>query len=468
MLLIPRKREIKPTEGFTVENDIFGYSEFGERLTNMICGLSQPLTLVLDGPWGSGKSTFARQWEGYLRSQSVPVIYYDAFANDHSENPFISIAAEIIALGEDNLRDDEEDKSKLLAFTEMGAKIGRAALPVASRLLIQMLTSWLVNAESLQQMKGILTQSVDAVGQEIGDGLESAVKTKLGEAREEQETIVSFRIALSALAKQLSKKKTKSGDTTRRPLVFIIDELDRCRPSYALEVLEKIKHLFSVEDVVFVLVSNMNQLVAAVNGTYGSDIDAWKYLEKFHDIRAVLPIQRDNKRVHIDKYISFLWNEMEISYDYEEDKIIKESLCNLCVYYNANLRTIEKIFSDIILIYSSTKDEFTRINRIILVLCAMRHLSKDKYDKARSDELTLGDIQKFIAPIGSSFEINQYKIAWEFLLDKNSRSRNNNLPNEYNKFMYITQTRKDLKEISEILGWYVSMIEEFFIPRSML
>ena len=53
--------------------------------------------------------------------------------------------------------------------------------------------------------------------------------------------------------------------------MIVIDELDRCRPSYAVEILEMAKHLFSVDRVVFVLSINRDQLAHSVKVLYGSD-----------------------------------------------------------------------------------------------------------------------------------------------------------------------------------------------------
>src|SRR6185312_12002549 len=73
-------------------------------------------------------------------------------------------------------------------------------------------------------------------------------------------------------------------------IVFIIDELDRCRPNYAVEVLEQIKHFFSVKGIVFVLSIDKVQLGNAVRGFYGSDrINADEYLRRFIDLEYTMP-----------------------------------------------------------------------------------------------------------------------------------------------------------------------------------
>lgn len=90
--------------------------------------------------------------------------------------------------------------------------------------------------------------------------------------------LAAFKLALSKL----------TGDKAN-PLVVIIDELDRCRPDFAVRTLERIKHLFEVENVIFVLMLNRVQLCASIRGCYGADVDADGYLRKFLLFSLQLP-----------------------------------------------------------------------------------------------------------------------------------------------------------------------------------
>jgi hypothetical protein len=99
----------------------------------------------------------------------------------------------------------------------------------------------------------------------------------------ESEQLVKFREELKAVVKELpaaGKKQT---------LVFFVDELDRCRPTFAIELLERVKHLFDVPDIAFVLSVDMRQLQASVAAVYGIGIDAPEYLRKFIDLEFGLP-----------------------------------------------------------------------------------------------------------------------------------------------------------------------------------
>lgn len=72
-------------------------------------------------------------------------------------------------------------------------------------------------------------------------------------------------------------------------LVIFIDELDRCKPSFAIEMLERIKHYFDDERIIFVVSLNKEQLIHTISNYYGSEFDATRYLNRFFDISVNLP-----------------------------------------------------------------------------------------------------------------------------------------------------------------------------------
>ncbi|TNT16176.1 hypothetical protein FIB96_11260 [Escherichia coli] len=59
-----------------------------------------------------------------------------------------------------------------------------------------------------------------------------------------------------------------------------MDEIERARPEYSLDLLEKIKHIFSVKGVIFLLVVNREQFEKSIECRYGN-INARLYLNKF-------------------------------------------------------------------------------------------------------------------------------------------------------------------------------------------
>ena len=72
-------------------------------------------------------------------------------------------------------------------------------------------------------------------------------------------------------------------------LVVFVDELDRCKPSFAIEMLERIKHYFDDERIIFVVSLNKEQLIHTISNYYGSEFDATRYLNRFFDVSINLP-----------------------------------------------------------------------------------------------------------------------------------------------------------------------------------
>ena len=90
------------------------------------------------------------------------------------------------------------------------------------------------------------------------------------------------------LKKRLFLLAARIKQKTGKPLIICVDELDRCRPTYAIEMLERIKHFFNIPGIVFMLGIDREQLCASIASVYGA-IDTENYLHRFFDIEFVLP-----------------------------------------------------------------------------------------------------------------------------------------------------------------------------------
>jgi KAP family P-loop domain len=96
---------------------------------------------------------------------------------------------------------------------------------------------------------------------------------------------------------------TQVAKDSNHPLLIIVDELDRCRPNFAIEMLEVIKHLFDVENVVFILAYDGHQLACSTQSLYGQNFDGKTYLQRFFNLEFNLPVdtaiflENESKRV---------------------------------------------------------------------------------------------------------------------------------------------------------------------------
>ncbi len=123
----------------------------------------------------------------------------------------------------------------------------------------------------------------DVASEEIASKVKEQIEKKIENHHIEKQTIQDFKKELAELAAQLEK-----------PLVFIIDELDRCRPDFSIRLIERIKHFFDIPKIVFILVMNKSQLLQSVKKFYGYDSEMnGDYLEKFVDFTVHMSSESD-------------------------------------------------------------------------------------------------------------------------------------------------------------------------------
>ena len=186
-------------------------------------------------------------------------------------------------------------------------------------------------------------------------------------------------------------------------MVIVIDELDRCRPTFAIDVLEVVKHMFSTDGIVFVLASNQTQLSHSIASVYGDRFDSLGYLKKFFGVTFRLP--------PVDKE-RFLFSELS------------EECIQLCktnggfrsaiglmfrVYalQDFNLRTAAHYIRRLNYVLASTKhDENYSFVLSLVVALILRSINFDSY--LRFDEGTISEVKV----IGSILEFENLRKIW--------------------------------------------------------
>lgn len=210
--------------------------------------------LVIDGGWGTGKSEFCHKLINLLESNkdtNLRSVYIDAFKADHADEPLMTLLAAVITLL------PKKDKKTFIKKAIPAARfVAKTSLKAGMNFLLRQEIT-----EVMDEFDEVLTEAGD-------DLIDKSVVLMLKDHVQADESIESLKKSLVKLIKE-------------NPIVIFIDELDRCRPDFAISMLENIKHIFDVEGVQFVLVVNSEQLRASVNHCYGSSVVAQKYLDKF-------------------------------------------------------------------------------------------------------------------------------------------------------------------------------------------
>lgn len=315
------------------KGDLWDRRRLGEQLTNYVDRLQCGAVLALDARWGEGKTWFVRHWKKHLENENHNVIYLDAFANDYLDDPFLVISSEITSCLS---KDEDVNQSQINIFKEKAAAAYHALLPSLPKVLITLglnLISGGILGTVAQQIHESGEKVIESATDELGDKIKESIETKIENHEADKNTLLAFKQELAQLAEELDK-----------PLVFIIDELDRCRPDFAIRLIERIKHFFDIPKIVFLLVMDKTQFSKIVCHNYGYDEKLGEtYLDKFLDFSIKLKSTLNEPNFHKNAVRSLFSNIL----GYDQETVDTNNFYHECCAYvqatNFSKRTIKTL-----------------------------------------------------------------------------------------------------------------------------
>ncbi|WP_435257222.1 KAP family P-loop NTPase fold protein [Thioclava sp. FR2] len=316
-------------EGFG-EKDPFNRLGTGKALSDLVERIDDPLVIALDGMWGSGKSWFLKRWVGAHSLENggrANTVYFDAFANDFMDDPLIALTS---AIG-DRLPAKEERKT----WNKFKKAASRLARPVARVGL----------AAATGGVTEFVGPVIDTIAEASSKEIEKAAEAFWAREDGRRAAMQQLRGAIV----ELTELGLKAGEKIR-PLVVVVDELDRCRPDYALSLLEVIKHFFSVPNVHFVLGVNLEALKHSVSARYGTGIDSDRYLRKFISLILKLPESANDHSASplVLPYFKKMASAMEINKVAIEE--FPKHLGLVCKARDVSLRDVNQMLSRLALV----------------------------------------------------------------------------------------------------------------------
>ena len=295
-------------------NNILNRNTYIHSFISMLLNIEKGGVIAIDGEWGSGKTHFVHQVKWLLDSASENItsdvktvlnstspkldnfighkykaFYYDAWKHDKSNNPFFTLLRTMILAfgGIDYFKDETSFINSLL---KGASHIVKGVTPIDAELIFKGTKALcgINDAEQFSELEFIeqMDNQVDSFLDYICEG-------------------------------QYDK------------LVVFIDELDRCRPSFAVELLEIIKHYFNNDKVIFVLSTNLSEFQYCIKQYYGDGFNGWKYLDRFIDLRLTVPT------ISTEDYYKYLWQKTGT------DRIDDISIA-CAKYFEFNLRDIQR------------------------------------------------------------------------------------------------------------------------------
>lgn len=361
-------------------NRITDVVKFKKLLSNLNSGV-----ICLNAPWGEGKTTFVRLLQTYMDHNQreelhIKTIYYNAWEHDYEGNPFPSIVRTI-------LKELDDPKAP---------KLKENLIESAKSILKTMYIFSSFAAYAVDPMLG----GVVSTGKAALDNFLSEV---LPDSSKPSDTITEFR-------KNIQNILHSENENVPTRIVLFIDELDRCRPSFAIETLEQIKHIFETENMIFVLSLDKEQLANAIGTIYGANYNANGYLSRFFDLEYCL----NNSHAFHNRI-------MEIGGSLSG--VIERAMDHLSL--REKLRILKRVELSSHLYISDPHYEFSELRPYILFYMTLRYITPKNYQICLHDgiitEKTFYDIlNSLTAHINDwdDYELIEYIKALSFCLSQ--------------------------------------------------
>lgn len=293
---------------------------FGKSLIEFIKNSeSNDKVISIDADWGYGKTTFMNELQKGLKEEEFTVFTYNSWENDFESDPLKSFVQELIPQMMEASDYSERPGLVKAIFGIAGlaneiVRVGSKVIPLFTKVKIpeiDILKSAKNIKDNIKYLEEINPEDIDIQCYKEVSFYKSLKK--------------KFIERLDIVQKEISPNKK---------VIILIDELDRCRPNFAIELLEIVKHLFNTDNYMFIFTISSKQLKESVKQIYGNAYDEKGYFRRFFDYEFYLP--EPNKEEYFKSY--FIKHELfRYVYKYIEP-------------YNFSLRDYDKIIQFIKLV----------------------------------------------------------------------------------------------------------------------
>lgn len=301
------------------------------RIVNQLSDNNKGCCFAIEGSWGIGKTFVLEKIEKELKREEEKffLFHYNCWKYDYYEEPAVAIISAMIS-------SIQEDKTLVNRDLEDTVKSGYDFL-----------------GEKMKEIAGIYLEN--KIGVNLISWADEIKRTK----DENTEEMYKFN-KLFNFSQAIEKVRENLQEIAReRTIVFVVDELDRCVPQYAIKVLERLHHIFdSLENVIVIMAIDRKQLEHSVEEMFGigndtgRSMDVEKYLRKFIDFSMELDygkIDTTFERKYEDYFSKFSVREDGDSYKLS---VVLSQLLN-----TLDIRQQEKMMEKVHLVHSIVCNE---------------------------------------------------------------------------------------------------------------
>ncbi|EKO3514174.1 hypothetical protein SKP08_002712 [Vibrio fluvialis] len=354
-----------PSDETFAKYPVIDRRSYSEHLTNFLNSKAESgYVLNLNAEWGAGKTTFLQCWYNELKKDH-PVVYFDAWKSDFTHDAMLAL---LEAFHSQLMCAVTENKELLNKLMEGGKHFVKST---AWRLVVGFIKRQ-GGMEANDDLFSSISEELKELGLEASDLTDSLQDTfgAMVDQKKKVEGVHNFKQTLI----ELSETYLAVHNDKTPPIYVLIDELDRCRPTYAIEVIESVKHFFNTQSFVFVLATDTKQLQHSIKAVYGEGFDSSSYLSRFFDRTATLSAPT------LKEYIAV---ELEKIFDPAPEHYKHYDIISRMINWHgiSSLREVKKILNDVEV--ASTQNKSYRILHLI-ALSILRQRFPDFYNNLRA------------------------------------------------------------------------------------
>ena len=351
-----RQEDFRATPADPFANDRLNRRESVESLCSIIRNAQGPLLISVEGAYGTGKTAYLRMCAAHMANIGVSTVEFNAWHQGHTDRPLIDLVAALsVRWSDEGTWDDVKETARQVAWRTVG-----------------------------YLSRGVVAPNAPADPSIFDDW------------HEIDSNLADFRSSLKKQVVELGDK-----------LVIFIDELDRCEPTYALDLLNKTRHLFDIDGVAIVFGVNRAELGHAVETRYGPGCDVDGYLRRFVDLSMQLrPPTTDEWITYMTGICDSLLDCSQVlGHSSDDARSILTLLADNC---EGKLRDIDQILRHANL--ALPRGNYAQIWPIWMVcMLTLRYIDRDRYQRfveGKTDAWEVMSVmRKHLNPSGSPNDV---------------------------------------------------------------
>lgn len=357
--------DINPTDIWA--DDLFNRQYTAQFFTKIITSVCQSYVISINSKYGSGKTFFLNRWAEELKQSGEIVITFDSWDYDFVEKPLLPFLYNFL---------EQLKKQGLVEYDfDTDFQNCKDVIVKCFKNFINVASKGCVNIDDLKKYTN-------------ADNIQIPKIQTLEEYNELRNALQGFKESLKQIVRKNDNKN----------IYVFVDELERCRPTFAIELLEAIKHLFNVKGLVFVLGTDRSQLKHTISNIYGINMDSEGYLRRFIDLELELPA------VKTDIFVEYLKNKFEIQNKNINNKdnwvlgfeYFHKYFNIFSQKYNFQLREIEQIYAKFNVITKMLDENVIKITPLLALLMILKIKNENLYNEFSLENLSFDNIENYL------------------------------------------------------------------------